>query len=146
MKFLAEFKESVEKKITDSTTILEGKMHEVKKDIEELDDKVNTNELNSKEVQRRMEKRMDKLEEQMKKSVTLGEKRNDLKDTAEVANEKVEDPVPVSKSAGNGKETVRAGDITRRRMEERKNEKRMQPPGGNDFRSSWARQVQEELE
>ena len=153
MMFLTNFKTSIEEKILNSTEKLDGRMTEMTKDIRNLNDKVTANEKESAEANdaiKRMDIHLDKLEKQMERSVTLRQNRSELKEKERILINTDSEPVLNLKPGGSN--------LPRKQVDNKPNDKdttkntsaikqvNRPPPDNNEFRSSWARQVQAEIE
>ena len=141
MTFLTEFKSSIEKKIAESTNTLDKKIGYINQDIKILNEKVGRNETSNTAAATaivRMDQRLDKLEEQMKKSANLSDARQDLLDRQEtVENETIENTL-ASPDKDNNK-----GMKVKKILED--HQLKLQPPSNNCFRSSWAKGIQAEI-
>ena len=145
LSFLQTFKESIEKKMVETKVEIEatnrkldGRLNNIEDEVRKVNDKI----VNSDEISARMDTRLSVLETEMKNSMRIRRRSDELRSQQEVLqqdkNEKdVSEEFQVAGQEKNKKQmNKKVVDVTRDILE--------QPVG--TFRSSWARGMQQELQ
>ena len=139
MKFMTEFRLSMEEKITNTNEKLDNKLEKITEEVKELSDKVTVNEDANKAVQLIMDRRLQELEQQMRKSNLLRGEREDIRrkeEEREKEQRKEDDRKKESAEKRKFARRVIEQDVLAKETEE-------EPRQKLGYTSSWAKEMEE---
>ena len=137
MNFLERFQKTMEVRLEDTKASIDTMNKKIDIRLNDLDDKVkvvmdkiDNNETKAEEVEKRMDRRLTNLEEEMKKSLLIRRRSEELR---------VLEKNMALQPAGSSEDKDRRDNKTHTRTEDKKTPEK-------SFRSTWAREIQQELE